>query len=142
MYGLPPSAQMVRPASSIYIVLTLPSFGLALVLLLVGQPNQFATFLLVIFALIISIARHRLTWDDDGIVYRRIFSTIEVKRAVISKIAVSSRKPLIPLFPLSSYLHVFTTASDVPAFSINLALFSPQDVMRFTDYVQHHSYSS
>lgn len=142
MYGLPPSAQMVRPVSSIYMVITLPSLGLAWILLLVGQPSQLATFLLVIFALVISIARHRLTWNEDGIVYRRTFTTVEIKRAVISKFAVSSRKPLIPLFPLSSYLHVFTTGSEEPAFSINLALFSPQDVMRFTDYVQRHQFGS
>jgi len=131
---------MIRPSNSIYVVIALPSLGLAMILFLVGQPTQVAAFLFVILALILSISRHRLMWNEEEVVYRRIFSTVQIKRSLISSFAVSSRKPLIPIFPLSSYVSVFSTESESPVFSINLALFSPQDMIRFTDYVQQQQF--
>jgi len=140
MSPLPSLIQMIRPSNSIYVVIALPSLGLAMILFLVGQPTQVAAFLFVILALILSISRHRLMWNEEEVVYRRIFSTVQIKRSLISSFAVSSRKPLIPIFPLSSYVSVFSTESESPVFSINLALFSPQDMIRFTDYVQQQQF--
>lgn len=137
MSSVPPIAQIVRPASSIYVVIALPSFALAVILSFIGDRTQIAAFLVVILALAASIARHHLMWTDDEVVYRRALTTVRIQRSVISRIVISSRRPLIPLFPLSSYLNVFTVVSDRPALSINVALFSPHDLIRFTGYIQH-----